>query len=119
AEGLIFPPSKYNQQRDWNGGPLERLVAANIRVPAQTIGDFNAQFAANAIGQHRITELCRKYGAGLVKQVMTELQDYSERRVRAAIAALPDGSYEGEDAVDDDGLTDTPLRVKAKVTIAG
>lgn len=119
AEGIIFPPSKYNLERDWNGGPLERLVAANIRVPAQTIGDFNAQFAANAIGRHRVTELCGRYGKELVKQVMAELQDYSERRVRAAIAALPDGDYYGEDAVDDDGLTDQPLTVKAKVTIAG
>lgn len=119
AEGIIFPPSKYNVERDWNGGPLERLVAANIRVPAQTIGDFNAQFAANAIGRHRVGELCSRYGKELVKQVMAELQDYSERRVRAAIAALPDGDYYGEDAVDDDGLTDKPLTVKAKVTIAG
>jgi N-methylhydantoinase B len=54
AEGFIFPPSKYNFERDWNGGPLERLVAANVRVPSQTIGDFNAQFAANAIGTHRV-----------------------------------------------------------------
>ena len=45
-EGLILPPSRYNMERDWNGGPFERLIAANIRVPELTIGDFNAQFAA-------------------------------------------------------------------------
>ncbi len=49
-EGLRFPPSKYDFQRDWNGGSFERLVTANVRVPDLTIGDFNAQFAANAIG---------------------------------------------------------------------
>ena len=46
-EGLIFPPSRYNVNRDWNGGPFERLVRANVRVPEKTIGDCNAQFAAN------------------------------------------------------------------------
>ena len=119
AEGFIFPPSRYNYRRDWNGGPLERLVAANIRVPAQTIGDFNAQFAANAIGMQRMQQLAAKYGAGTLKAVMAELLDYSERRVRAALRAVPDGTYYGEDAVDDDGITDEPLVVKAAVTVSG
>ena len=119
AEGFIFPPSKYNFDRDWNGGPLERLVAANLRVPSQTIGDFNAQFAANAIGTHRVQQLCGKYGADVIKATMQELLNYSERRFRAALAEVPDGVYFGEDAVDDDGIGDEPLAVKAKVTIAG
>jgi N-methylhydantoinase B len=116
-EGLIFPPSRYNLDRDWNGGALERLVRANIRVPDQTIGDFNAQIAANAIGAARVRQLCEKYGAGTVTAVMRELLDYSERRVRAAIRQAPKGVYFGEDAVDDDGVSDTPLTVRAKVTI--
>lgn len=119
AEGFIFPPSKYNFERDWDGGPLERLVAANVRVPSQTIGDFNAQFAANAIGTHRVEQLCAKYGADVIKATMRELLNYSERRFRAALAEIPDGVYVGEDAVDDDGISDEPLTVKATVTIAG
>jgi N-methylhydantoinase B len=119
AEGLIIPPSKYNLDHDWNGGPLERLVAGNVRVPDQTIGDFNAQFAANAIGGHRVKQLCAKYGADTVEATMAELMDYSERRFRAALKDVPDGEYLGEDAVDDDGITDTPLHVKAKVTVEG
>jgi N-methylhydantoinase B len=119
AEGIIFPPSVYNYARDWNGGPLERLVAANVRVPSQTIGDFYAQFAANAIGTQRIRELCARYGVGVVRAAMAELLDYSERRFRAALAQISDGVYHGEDAVDDDGLSDTPLTVKAAVTVRG
>lgn len=119
AEGMIFPPSVYNVDRDWNGGPLERLVRANIRVPDQTIGDFYAQFAANAIGAERIRQLYRKYGVVKVTQSMTDLIGYSERRFRAALADIPDGDYYGEDAVDDDGLSETPLVVKAKVSIRG
>ncbi|MBT7646966.1 MAG: hydantoinase B/oxoprolinase family protein, partial [Rhodospirillaceae bacterium] len=118
-EGLQIPASCYNMDRDWNGGPFERLVAANIRVPQLTIGDFNAQFAANAIGGLRIQELAAKYGKDAVLEAMAELLDYSERRVRSAIAEIPDGVYLGEDAVDDDGLTPDPLPVKARVTISG
>ncbi len=118
-EGLRFPPSRYNLDRDWNGGPLEELVRANIRVPDLTIGDFNAQFAANEFGALRLRELCAKYGVERVEAAMAELLDYSERRVRAAIAAVPDGTFEGEDAADADGLRDEPLLIRAKVTIAG
>jgi N-methylhydantoinase B len=119
AEGIIIPPSRYTYERDWNGGPLERLVAANVRVPSQTIGDFYAQFAANAIGTARIGELCQRYGVATVAAAMDELMAYSERRFRAALAAIPDGTWHGEDAVDDDGLSDRPLVVKAAVTKKG
>ena len=118
-EGLQIPPSCYNMERDWNGGPFERLVAANIRVPQLTIGDFNAQFAANAIGGLRLKQLASKFGRNAVLEAMAELLDYSERRVRASIAAIPDGLYEGEDAVDDDGLDDRPLPIRAQVRIEG
>ena len=118
-EGIIFPPSKWNMRRDWNGGPLERLVRANVRVPEQTIGDFNAQFAANGIGVRRVQELCARYGAPTVTEAMSSLLDYSERRMRAAIATVPDGVYEGEAIIDDDGLGKDPLRVRATVTIDG
>jgi len=120
AEGLIFPPCRFNHARDWEGrGTLKRLVAANIRVPAQTIGDFDAQFAANSVGAERLRQLCRKYGVATVHAAMAELIDYSERRFRAALNALPDGVYYGEDYVDDDGLSDVPLAVKATVTVSG
>jgi len=120
AEGLIFPPCRYNHARDWEGhGALKRLVAANIRVPGQTIGDFDAQFAANSVGAERLRQLCRKYGVATVRAAMAELISYSERRFRAALSALPDGVYHGEDSVDDDGITDAPLTVKAAVTVSG
>ena len=117
GEGVIIPPSRYSYARDWNGGNLERLFAANFRVPDQTIGDINAQFAANSIGIARVRQLCAKYGAATVEASMQALMDYSERRVRAAIGQVPNGTYYGEAAVDDDGTNEEPLPVKAKVTI--
>ncbi len=118
-EGLRLPPSLWNLERHWHGGPLQRLIAANIRVPELTIGDFNAQFAANGVGAGRLKDLAAKYGADAVEAAMAGLIDYSERRMRAAIAAVPDGTWHGEDAVDDDGLGDEPLPVRVALTVAG
>ncbi|MBL8384518.1 MAG: hydantoinase B/oxoprolinase family protein [Burkholderiales bacterium] len=118
-EGLLLPPLKFSLARDWNGGTFERLLAANIRVPDQTLGDFNAQFAAKAIGIERVRALCAKYGVAAVKATMAELIAYAERQLRAAIRALPDGVYTGEDAGDDIEGSGAPLWVRARVTVAG
>lgn len=118
-EGLLLPPLKFSLSRDWNGGTFERLLAANIRVPDQTLGDFNAQFAAKAIGIERVRQLCAKYGIAAFKATMAELISYSERQLRAAIRAVPDGVYTGEDAGDDIEGSGSPLWVRAKVTVTG
>ena len=118
-EGLVFPPTKYSLTRDWNGGGLERFIASNVRMPEATIGDLNAQFAANAIGAERIRELCRKFGVDVVDAAMVEMLDYAERRIRSAIRAVPDGEYHGEAMIDDDGIGQVPVRVKAKLTVEG
>jgi N-methylhydantoinase B len=119
SEGLIIPPMKISLERDWNGGGFQRLLRANVRVPQQTMGDFDAQMAANAIGVLRVQELARRYGVGKLRATMAALQDYSEARMRSAISAVPDGVYVGEDWVDDDGLSDEPLLVRATVTVRG
>ena len=119
GEGITFPPSRYSVERDWNGGPFERLVRANVRMPEATIGDMNAQFAANAVGGERLKGLCRKFGAKTVFAAMDEMLAYSERRIRAAIAAAPDGTWRGEAWLDDDGTGDDPVPIRATVTISG
>lgn len=118
-EGITFPPSRYSVERDWKGGPFERLVRANVRMPEATIGDINAQFAANAVGGERLKELCRKFGIETVFAAMDEMLDYSERRIRAALSAAPDGVYHGEAWLDDDGRGEEPVPIRAAVTIAG
>ncbi len=119
AEGLIIPPLKLSMERDWHGGAFERLLRANVRVPHQTMGDFDAQIAANAVGAQRVAELADRYGPDKITEVMAALLDYSEARMRAALREIPDGVYRGEDAVDDDGLSDEALPVRATVTIKG
>ena len=118
-EGLVFPPTKYSFSCDWNGGALERFIASNVRMPDATIGDLNAQFAANAIGAGRIRELCRKFGPDALDAAMLEILDYAERRIRTAIRTLPDGVYTGEAMMDDDGIGHEPIRIKAKLTVDG
>jgi N-methylhydantoinase B len=119
AEGLIIPPMKVNMQRDWHGGGFQRLLRANVRVPQQTMGDFDAQIAANNVGALRVQELAARYGVEKVTATMAALQDYSETRMRAAIREVPDGVYHGEAWLDDDGMGSGPLPVRAQVTVAG
>jgi N-methylhydantoinase B len=119
SEGLIIPPLKLNMKRDWDGGMFQRLLRANVRVPHQTMGDFDAQMAANAIGAARVRELAARYGADKVTSVMAALQDYSEARMRAGIRSAPDGVYTGEDALDDDGISDGPVPIRVTLTIQG
>ncbi|MBU2146710.1 MAG: hydantoinase B/oxoprolinase family protein [Alphaproteobacteria bacterium] len=119
SEGIILPPTKFSYSRDWNGGILEKFLRANVRAPLQTMGDCDAQIAANRVGTRRVGELCDKYGSALVMEVMTEFQNYAERRFRAGIAAAPDSVYRGEDFIDDDGIGTEPVRVRSKVTIRG
>ncbi len=118
-EGLIIPPSRYSLDRDWHGGPLERLIAANVRMPEATIGDINAQFAANSIGAKRLTALARRYGADDLKLAMDEMLDYTERRIRAAIELLPDGRYCADAQLDNDGQSDDPVLIHTQVDIEG
>ena len=119
AEGLIIPPTKINARRDWNGGGFQRLLRPNVRVPQQTMGDLDAQVAANAVGVLRVQELVQRYGRAKVAAVMAALQDYSETRMRAAIRDVPDGTYHGEALIDDDGEGSGPLPIRAAVTVRG
>jgi N-methylhydantoinase B len=119
-EGLVIPPSKYNLQADWDDdGPFRRFIAANIRVPEQTLGDIDSQFAACAVGAQRVRELATKFGSEVLHEAMTEMIAYVERRVRAAVAAIPDGTYQADDMIDDDGLSDDPLPIKVTVVVKG
>ena len=119
AEGIIFPPSVYNYARDWNGGPLSgwspRTSACRRRPLAISTPSSPPMRSARSAS----VSFAQRYGTAVVRTAMGDLIDYSERRFRAALTEIPDGVYHGEDAVDDDGLSDKPLTVKATVTVRG
>jgi len=118
-EGLRIPLLKFDLDRDLGPGMLEQFIRLNVRPPDLVMGDVYAQVAANRTGEVRFLELVERFGKEAVLETATELQNYSERLTRALIRELPDGVYDGEDFVDDNGFTDEPLRVAVKVTIRG
>ena len=121
GEGLVIPPLLIDVERDWHGGMVERLIFANIRTPTIGRGDMDAQFAANHVGVRRVREMAERFGTATLRAAMSETLDYSERRMRAAIAALPDGTWGGEAWMDSDGSSagGPPARIMATVTIRG
>ncbi|MGH2619813.1 MAG: hydantoinase B/oxoprolinase family protein [Anaerolineales bacterium] len=117
-EGLQFPAVKLFDQ----GKPIQSLldiIRANVRTPDMSIGDMYAQVASMRIAERRFKELCDKYGVELVTSGVAALLDYGEALTRQALRKLPDGVYEAEDTIDDDGIGNGPFEVRVKVTVAG
>ena len=85
---------------------LWRLIMANHRTPRNTWGDLNAQIGSLRVAERRVLELLDRYGREFVEQAADELMDYSERWMRAEIAAIPDGVYEFTERMEDDGVVD-------------
>jgi N-methylhydantoinase B len=115
-EGLQLPCVKLYEA----GRPVQSVIdviEANVRLPDMTLGDMHAQAAALRLGELRFGELCDRYGAGVVLGSMDALLDYGERMTRLSLAELPNGVYEAENMIDDDGLGNGPFPVRVKVTI--
>ena len=99
--------------------PVMDLILINTRVPEERRGDLDAQIAAAHLGARRLGEIIARYGTRLVEAVFDETIRRTEARMRAAIAALPDGVYTFEDVMDDDGFGTTDILIRAAVTVAG
>ena len=108
-EGVVIPPTLLDE------ATLDALVA-QMRNPDERRGDLRAQLAAQRLGARRIAELCARRGRDEVTAAMGELVAYSERRVRAGIAALPDGRYEASELLE---TADGELELRVAVTVAG
>jgi N-methylhydantoinase B len=112
-EGVVIPPTIATEAE------LERL-AGQMRSPRQRLADLRAQQAANRIGERRLTELAVRHGSELLRVGMEEILAYSERRTRAALAGLPDGTYEAEDVLEDDSAdSERDIVLRLTATIAG
>jgi N-methylhydantoinase B len=108
-EGVVIPPTRLDDD------VLAELVT-RMRNPDERLGDLRAQLAAHRLAERRIAELCTRRGRERVSASMDELYAYSERRVRAAVAALPDGRYEATDVLE---AREGELEIRAAVTVAG
>ena len=108
-EGLVLPPVRLTDE-------VVTILLANMRNPDERRGDLRAQLAAHRLAERRLAELCERRGRDRVAAAMGELYAYSERRVRAAIAELPDGRYEAADVLE---APEGELGIRASVEIAG
>lgn len=117
-EGLIIPPVKFVRAGRIDS-ELASLIRSNVRTPDVQMGDLRAQIAANNTGARRLSELVDEHGLGPVQEAMDAIMDYSERRMRAEIRAMPSGVYEARDWMEDTGLGGEPAEIFMKVTIRG
>jgi N-methylhydantoinase B len=117
-EGIRIPPILLAR-----GGRIDRdllrMIVANVRTPEEREGDLRAQLMANARGERRLLEITAKYGLAAVHRNMRELQDYSERMMRAAIRKLPRGVFRFTDSLDNDGVSREPVRIEVAISIHG
>lgn len=117
-EGLRFPPVKLYKK-----GVLDQeilsIFLSNMRIADQRIGDIKAQSAALYVGERRLTALLDKYGVDLVNAVIAEMRGRAAQQMRARIATIPDGVYQGISYVDSDGVVNEPLKIDMKIRKEG
>jgi N-methylhydantoinase B len=119
SEGLQMPICKIYREGQPNQELVE-IIRANVRFPDLAMGDFRAQVASIKTGERRVLELLERYGRETVLGSIAGLMDHSERVARESVAAIPDGVYEAESFMDDDGVRrGTPIPIKVRVTVAG
>ncbi len=117
-EGFRIPPVKLAR-----AGVIQQdiidILGANSRVPQSNWGDLNGQLNALDLGERRVEALLRDYGEELIVAALDLLTARAEKLMRANITDLPDGTYSYDDFLDNDGITDVPLRIALDLSISG
>jgi N-methylhydantoinase B len=118
GEGLRIPPVRIVR-----GGVVDadmmRLLLANVRGNTERRGDFEAQIGSLKTGTTRLLEIIERRGEKEMREYAAQLIDYSARLMRHTITSIPDGVYAAEDALDDDGISATPVPIVVRITISG
>jgi N-methylhydantoinase B len=118
AEGFRISPIKICDRGRIRRDIVDMLVGS-VRTTRHTRGDMRAQIGAVDLAEKRLHGLLRRYGKDVVTACLDELLGSAEQRMRREIAAMPDGTYEGESWVEDDGHGSGPSRLRCTVTIRG
>lgn len=117
-EAFVLPPVRIARagviQTD-----IVDILMRNTRLPQSAQGDLNGQLGALDLGVRRMEELLDEYGGTTVHAALNALANRAEALMRAELTALPDGRWEAEDFLDNDGITDTPLAIRAALVIKG
>jgi len=116
GEGIRIPPIRIVR-----GGVTDqdimRLLLANVRGNIERRGDFDAQIGSLNTGSTRLLEIIERRGERETRDYAGQLISYSARLMRHTIATIPDGAYEAEDVLDDDGVVDSPVSIVVRITI--
>ena len=115
SEGIQIPIVKYRREGVVNQ-ELVDIIALNVRMPERAMGDLRAQITAITTGERRFTELVKRYGKDAVLQSISVIMDQTEAVARENTLNIPDGVYEAESFMDDDGL-DIGARIPIKVRV--
>ncbi len=119
AEGMMIPAIKWNEKGQPNQA-VQDLILNNVRYRDRQLLDIKAMFASLQLCEERLIKLLERYGKEVVLGSANEMIDLMEKTVRAEIAKMPDGTYYGESACDDDGTTkDKPVWVRCEMTVKG
>ncbi len=117
-EGLRIPPLKLIDKGVLNQS-VWAMIGQNVRKPALMLGDLQSQLASLDVGAASIRRLAARYGSAGILEACARILDMSGAAMRAAIRAMPDGRYEFEDCLDEDGVSGQVVRLHAVLTIAG
>ena len=118
GEGIRIPPIRLVRNGTLDHDTM-RLLLANVRGNVERRGDFDAQIGSLKTGAMRLLEIIERRGETEAIEYASQLISYSARLMRHTIASIPNGSYEAEDALDDDGIVDGPVVIKVRITIKG
>ncbi len=119
SEGLQMRSLKIYEEGKLNE-TLYQMIHDNIRYPAASLGDLRAQIASCKLGARRHAELVGRYGIDPVTACVETIWNQAEQAARLVVEKIPDGTYEAESFLDNDGRTlDVPIRVKVKVKVEG
>ncbi|OYO30204.1 hydantoinase B/oxoprolinase family protein [Janthinobacterium sp. PC23-8] len=118
SEGIQIPIVKYRKRGVVNQDLVD-IIAMNVRLSERAMGDLRAQITAITTGERRFLELVQRYSWPAVQGAVAQIMDHSEALARANTLTIPDGVYEAESFMDDDGLEvgkRIPIRVKVIVS---
>ncbi len=115
-EAFNLPPVKLARKGEINQDIIDILLR-NTRLPQSAMGDLNGQLGALDLGVKRMDELLDEYGSDTITAALEALGHRAEALMRSELTELPDGRWEAEDFLDNDGIVDAPLKIKIALEI--
>ena len=115
-EGMLIPPVLLYNQGKINED-IVAILKSNSRLPSSLYGDLNGQVSALNLGTQRLTDLLKEYGKEKIVSALADLKRSAAKLMKSYIRDLPNGTYSAEDWLDNDGISDKPLRISLDIVI--